>query len=206
MPTNLNQKSPELTHEEFEQFWGLHEPLRLPIGQAGWEAFEPSSIMDELRVRSHANNYASIVGITSKEETLRRVARLIAEFPLDFKAAEDSISPEGWRTLYYSGSYVLGNLAAYNFHADQELRHICEFDEFTEGLPAIWIGSDVEPRVIAHRTREILDGLGSEPSKAVYCVLAAAQRISLSRSEALGCKWWTAAWVQNLSAKLSASQ
>jgi hypothetical protein len=30
---------------------------------------------------------------------------LIEEFPLDFKVAAESISPEGWRLLYYSSTY-----------------------------------------------------------------------------------------------------
>ena len=205
MPTELNQHVPQSTEEESFKSWGLHEPLRLPTGRTGWEGFEPLLIMDELQIRSHPNNYASIVGVPSKQEIIHKVAMLIDEFPLDFKVATESISPAGWRTLYYSGTYVLGCLAAYNFHANQELRHICEFDEFTEGLPAIWIGSDVEPRIVAQQTREVLEALGAEPSKAAYSVLAAVQRISLSRSEILVCNWWSPAWIQNLSARLSAA-
>jgi hypothetical protein len=130
---------------------------------------------------------------------------LIEEFPLDFKVAAESISPASWRTLYYCGTYVLANLAAYNFHADNELRRICEIDEFTDGLPVVWIGSDADPRIIAQQTREILEGLGSEPAKAAYSILAAAQRISLSKSEILRCEWWSPAWIQNLAARLNAN-
>lgn len=205
MPTDLNQDTPQPTQDGFEKFWGLHEPLRLPTGRSGWEAFEPILIMDELRIRLHANDYAAVVGVPSKRDTLHRVARLIEQFPLDFKLAAESISPEGWRMLYYSSTYVLGCLSSHRFHADQELRHICEFDEFTEGLPAVWIGSAVEPRIIVQQTREVLEGLGSEPTKAAYSILAAAQRISLNKSEILRCEWWTPAWIQNLSAGLNAN-
>lgn len=205
MPTKLNQHIPQSPEEEFLKSWGLHEPLRLPTGMAGWDAFEPHTVMDELQILSPASNYSTVVGVPSKQETLRRVATLIEKFPFDFKVAAESISPEGWRMLYYSGTYVLGCLAAFNFHANQELRHICEFDEFTEGLPAVWIGSDVEPRVVAQHTRKILEGLGTEPSKAAFSVLAAAQRISLSRSEILACNWWSPGWVQNLSSRLDVS-
>ena len=206
MPAKPNQHISQLTEEEFEKFWGLHEPLRLPTGKSGWEAFEPLLIMDELRVRIPANDYADVVGVSSKRDTLHKVALLIEKFPLDFNLAAESISPEGWRMLYYSGTYVLGCLAARNFHPNQELRHICDFDEFAEGLPALWIGSDVEPRIVAQQTRETLEGLGTEPSKAAYSVLSAAQRISLSKSEILGCTWWSPAWIQNLSFRLNAAQ
>lgn len=205
MLTNLKQDGPQPTSEDFEKSWGLHESLRLPTGNAGWEAFEPLLVLDELCIRSHANNYASTVGVPSKRETLHKVAALIEAFPLDFKVAEESISPEGWRTLYYSGTYILGCLAAYNFHADQELRRICELDGFTEGLPAVWIGSNVEPRLVAQQTLEILKGLGSGPAKAAYSILAAVQRVSLSRSEIRRCEWWSASWLQHLSARLNAN-
>ena len=204
MPSNHNHTTTQLSQQEFEELWGLNEPLRLPTGHAGWEAFQPQSIMGELSIRSHANDYALIVGVPSKGETLRRLANLINAFPLDFKVAAESITPEGWRTLYYSGSYVLGNIAAFHFHVDQELRHICGFDEFTEGLPAAWVGSHVEPRLISRQTQGILQEIGSEPSKAAYCILAAAQRISLSRSEILRCEWWSPKWIQNPAARLNA--
>jgi hypothetical protein len=206
MPPELSQNTTHPDLDEFEKFWGLHEPLRLPSGRTGWETFEPLPILDEMRFRVPTNNYASVVGVPSKQETLRKVAMLIDEFPLDFKVAAESISPAGWRTLYYSACYNLSRIGSYNFHAHQELRHICEFDEFTEGLPAVWIGSDVEPRIVAQQTREVLETLGQEPSKAVYCVLAAAQRVSLSRPEIRWCEWWSAAWIQNLSARLNAAQ
>lgn len=206
MSTNLDPNRPLHTQEEWEASWGINEPLRLPTGNYGWDAFNPRSVMEEISIRAYANNYASIVGVPSKHETLHRVAALINEFPLDFKTAADSISREGWRTLYYSGTYVLGCLAAYNFHANQELRHICDIDEFTDGLPTVWIGGAVEPRVVAQQTQGILQEIGSEPSKAAYSILAAAQRISLSRSEILRCEWWSPSWIQNLSARLNAGR
>ena len=204
MPTDLNQNTPQFPQDDFDSMWGLHEPLRLPAGRAGWNNFEPLSVMDELQTRIRANDYAAVVGVPSKPEILNSVSLLIERFPGDFREAAESISPEGWRLLYYSSTYVLGCLAAYNFHARQELRHICEFDGVTDGLPAAWIGSDVEPRVIAQQTREVLDGLGSEPSTAAYAILAAAQRIGLSKSEILRCEWWSPGWIQNLSARLDA--
>lgn len=206
MPADLSQNTTQPDLDEFEQSWGLDEPLRLPTGLAGWETFEPLHIIDEMRFWVSTNNYASVVGVPSKQETLHKVSMLIGEFPSDYKVAVESISPEGWRLLYYSGTYVLGCLASHCFHADQELRHICEFDAFTEGLPAVWIGSEVEPHIIAQQTLEALERLGSEPSKAAYSILAAAQRISLSKSEILRCVWWSPAWIQNLAARLNADR
>lgn len=206
MPADISQNTTQPDPDGFEQSWGLDEPLRLPTGLAGWETFEPLHIMDEMRFHVLTNDYASVVGVPSKQETLHKVSMLIEAYPLDYKVAVESISPEGWRLLYYSGTYVLGCLASHCFHANQELRHICEFDAFTEGLPAVWIGSDVEPRIIAQQTLAALEGLGSEPSKAVYSILAVAQRISLSKSEILRCVWWSPAWIQNLAARLNADR
>ena len=187
-----------------EEFWGLNAPLRLPTDKIGWETYDPHALMTELELNVHSNDYATTVGIPSKKQTLRKVALLIEAFPADFTAVAERISPEGWRLLYYSGTYVLECLSSFRFHADQELRHICEFREFTDGLPAAWIGTTVDPRTIADEVSGILATFHSGEAKAAYCVLAAAQRISLLNAEVLCCRWWDPVWIHNLAGRLNA--
>ena len=186
----------------FEALWGLDEPLRLPVSHTGWEAL-PSQIRSIGEFPEIPRPFAAVIPSRDPSRTVGMVASLIEAAPEDFIAVSAAISPEGWRQLYYRGTYVLDCLTSPRFHADQALRSICEQRDAFEDPPDEWLGTSSRPEDVAADTAYALRQVGRELSMAAWAILSAAQAFPLSKAEILHCKWWDPDWVQSLSRYLN---
>lgn len=183
-------------HDLFESFEHLFPD---EIGQGEFLG------MGDSRQYLRHHDYIGILGTQPRQEVLNKVCLLIDQFPDAFMKASTDLSPEGWRLLFYAGSYSLENLATPRFAADISLRKSCVLTEFDVFIDKGLIGSDEDdPEVVAEKTDLSLRYLGSNPCKAVFATLAAAQSMAFSPEELLECQWWKPGWIKDKSARLKA--
>lgn len=178
------------------------EALRFPPGLNGWEDIQPRLLLREPTRRIARPDYASTIGTQSVADTVQTVSHLMQRFPEDFASASMHISPEGWRLLFYRSCYPLECLTAFRFHAESELRGICE--DYAGDPSADWLGTDRSTQDIADETCYALREAGAGSAMATWTVLAAAQRLDLSKAEVLNCHWWNPDWIRALARRLEA--
>lgn len=183
----------------FAALIGNHEPLRVPLSFEAWTAFEPERLESEsLQPSADADAYSVIIGRPSIHDTLTVAAKLMHRFPASFAQAAAGLSPEAWRWLYYRGNFILGSLSCPRFHADQELRRLCDAADPFEEPPAEWTGVSYSHERLHEETSLSLRYLGSGPAMAAWCVLSVAQRLGLNKREVRECSWWDPRYINHL--------
>lgn len=186
--------------------WGLDEPLRFPVASNGWEQLSHDASSLSLKFYAGRDKYALAVSSRTSQLTLQKVRRLIDAFPEDFEAVFTAVEPEGWRQLYHRGTYVLECLTATRFHAEQELRRICEYHELHDDPPAEWLGATGRLEDLAAETAYALRKISAHEARAAWAILSAAQSVPLTKAEVLNCRWWSPGWLKALAASLSRSR
>lgn len=178
--------------------WGLDEPLRFPDSTTGWELLPPPGPMHLTERNEGRNKYSLVISPRTAQETLQAVSLLIDAFQPEFDVASAAIQADGWRQLYHRGTYVLECLTAPRFHADQELRRICEQHELFDDPPAVWLGTTYQLPDLAINTCYALRQAGPDVARAAWAILSAAQSIPLTKAEILNCRWFAPQYIKEL--------
>jgi hypothetical protein len=181
----------------------LNEPLRFPTEEFGWRNFNTTALVCEPELNRPAHDYAKIVGRKPPAITASQTVKLMDLYPRDFDEADEEITPEAWRFLFYAGTYSQEMLAHFRFHPGSELIRLSLPTGEGIDIPREFIGTEETPITVATQIHGLLQEKGPEVAKAIWTVLALAQRLNLTKSEVLRCQWWSPLWIRALNDRLN---
>ena len=175
---------------------------RFPHRLEGWAELPPVIIPEPCLRNTYEDDYTSLIGRISADDSIAKVTELSKWFSLDFDKAAKQLRPEAWRFLYYCGDFTLAHLSSPRFNAEQALRNICDSPYSLTSDPFCWLESELTIPDLAAETEIVIRFLGINGALAAWAVLSLAQRLNLTKTEVVACTWWDPRWIAALAHSL----